>query len=176
MANYDSYFELENKLEGVVYENHPNDTAGATKFGLVIDDLDEYNLDLNKDGKIDWQDVKELTKEDAYKVLKKLYWDFFRADDIKNDSLGKFIVDGGLTMGRVLIAKYLQGTICTTIDGKIGDRTINAINLHPNQHYIFQSMYNKRKERYDKIIERNPSQEVFRNGWYNRLNAIKFVK
>ena len=175
MANFNLYLPKEFKLEGTVYENDPNDSAGSTKFGLVSEDLHEYGLDANADGKIDWMDVRDLKEEDASKVLKKLYWDFFQADRVNNQSLAEFIVDGGLNNGRILIAKYVQSILKTTVDGIFGDKTITLINTHPNPQYIFTELYNKRKQRYDNIITNNPSQECFRNGWYNRLNAIKFV-
>jgi lysozyme family protein len=175
MADFNLYKPKEFALEGTVYENDPNDTAGSTKFGLTTSDLHEYGLDANSDGKIDWMDVRDLSAEDAAKVLKKLYWDFFQADRINNQSLAEFISDAGLNQGRILIAKYVQNILHSTVDGIIGDRTIASINTHPNPQYIFTELYNKRKKRYDTIIANNPSQEVFRKGWYNRLNAIKFV-
>ena len=175
MANYNLYYPKAFKLEGTKFENNPNDTAGATKFGIVEDDLHEYGLDANTDGKIDWTDVRDLTEEDAVKVLKKLYWDFFQSDRITNQSLGEFITDSGFNQGRILIAKYVQSILKTTVDGIFGDKTIALINTHPNPQYIFTELYNKRKQRYDNIIAKNPSQKVFKNGWNNRLNAIKFV-
>lgn len=175
MADFNLYYPIAFKLEGEKFTNHPNDTAGATKFGLITDDLHEYNLDANKDGKIDWTDVRDLTKEDAIKVLKKLYWGFYKADKINNQSLANFIVDSGFNMGRVLIAKYVQSSLHLTVDGIFGDKTLNVINTHPNQEFIFQELYNRRKQRYANIIQRNPSQKVFEKGWNSRLNAIKFL-
>ena len=45
MADFKPYWEKLKKAEGVVYENNKLDSQGSTKFGLVVDDLHEYNLD-----------------------------------------------------------------------------------------------------------------------------------
>ena len=174
MADFNIYFPIEESLEGTVFENDSNDNGGATKFGLTISDLQEYNLDENSDGVIDWKDIQSLNVQDAAKVLKKVYWDYFKADTIVNQSMGMFLVDGGLNQGKVLISKYLQLCLGVTVDGMPGVKTIAALNNYPNQQDLFNQIYNKRKQHYDNIIAANPSQEVYRKGWYNRLNAITF--
>lgn len=174
MADFNLYLPKEFKAEGTVFENDPNDSAGATRFGLTIDDLHEYGLDVNLDGIIDYKDVMGLTPETASNVLKKLYWDYFRADTINNQSVAEFFVDGGLNQGRILIAKYIQSVLGVTADGIIGFKTISAINLHHSIQDIFIQVYNKRKQRYYDIVARNPTESVYLTGWINRLNNIKF--
>ena len=174
MANFQPYWEKLKKAEGTVYENNKLDSQGSTKFGLVVDDLHEYNLDENHDGVIDWKDVRDLTEPDAYKVAKKLYWDFFKADTITNQSLAEFIVDGAYNMGRVLIVKYVQQILGLTVDGQFGPKTLDAVN-HANSKDLFTKIYQKRAARYAGIIAANPSQKVFEHGWTNRLNSISYV-
>lgn len=175
MAAFNLYFPIEEGLEGTVFENDPNDSGGATKYGLTGDDLHEYNLDENGDGVIDWHDVQALTAPDAAKVLKKLYWDFFKADSISNQSLGMFIVDGGLNNGRILIAKYVQSILGVVVDGMIGGKTLNAITLLNDPSTLFEALKAKRIARYDAIVAARPSQQEYYHGWINRVNAIKFV-
>jgi lysozyme family protein len=174
MSDFNLYFPLEKKLEGTVFENDPNDSGGATKYGITVDDLHEYNLDVTGDGIIDWHDVHDLTSTQASLVLKKLYWDFFKADNINNQSLAEYIVDGGLNQGRILIAKYVQIILGVTVDGLFGGKTLNAINMLNDPSELFKKIHDKRVARYDAIIKTNPSQKVFYNGWMNRVNAIKF--
>ena len=66
MAAFESLFPHILKSEGVVFENDPVDTAGATKFGLITDDLKTYYHDQTKT----WEDVKNLTQDEAYKIIK----------------------------------------------------------------------------------------------------------
>lgn len=174
MANFKEYFSIENYLEGTVFEDVPGDHGGATKYGLIIDDLQEYNLDVTGDGVIDWHDVKELTAAQASLVLKKLYWDFMKADSVNNQSLAMYIVDGGLTQGRVLIAKYVQSILGVTVDGMFGQKTINAINMLNDPSVLFEALKSKRIDRYNAIVARDATQNKFIKGWINRANAIKY--
>ncbi len=175
MAAFKLYFPIEVKLEGSVFEQDPDDSGGATKYGLTVDDLEEYNLDVTGDGKIDWHDVHDLTSDQASMILKKLYWDFMKADSINNQSLAMYIVDGGLNQGRILIAKYVQAILGVTVDGLFGQKTINAINMLNDPSILFNSLKSKRIVRYDAIVKNKPSQQKFYKGWMNRVNAIKFV-
>lgn len=174
MAKFEPYYPQEQKLEGTVFENDPDDSGGCTKIGLTMDDLHEYRLDVDQDGDVDVDDMKKMTMEQGGMVLKKLYWDFFQADKIDNQKLAEFIVDSGLNQGRILIAKYLQSIIGVEVDGRIGNKTISALNLmSPTQVYL--NLYSLRLKRYADIVQARPSQKKFYKGWMNRLNAIKVV-
>ena len=173
MANFDIYFPIENELEGVKFENVPGDSGGATKFGEVVNDLKKYGLDENGDGVIDWKDVRDLTVVDAAKVLKKIYWDIFDADNIQNQSLAMFIVDGALNQGIPTIVRFCQQILLLHVDGIIGKDTREAIHSSDPEN-LFNQLFSLRNKKYHGIVSANPSQQKFLNGWMNRLNAIKF--
>ena len=169
MAAFESLFPHILKSEGVVFENDTVDTAGATKFGLITDDLKTYYHDQTKT----WQDVKNLTQDEAYKIYKKLYWDSFRADEIKNDSLAHFIVDGAINQGKGTITKYIQQVCGIVADGIFGSGSLAALNAHDPK-ALFDGLKQKRLDKYNRIVENNPSQQRFIKGWINRLNSIEF--
>ena len=169
MAAFESLFPHILESEGIVYENDPTDTAGSTKFGLIIDDLKTYYHDQTKD----WQDVKNLTQDEAFKIYKKLYWDYFKADEIKNDSLAHFIVDGAINQGKPTITKYLQQICGVDADGIFGNQTLAAVNNHDAKD-LFDQLKQKRIDKYHRIVEKNPSQARFIKGWLNRVNSIFF--
>ena len=173
MANFDPYFPRIIASEGSVYENDPTDMGGCTKFGIILPTLKEYNLDVNKDGVFSCDDVKALTIEDAKLIYKKMYWDYFKADSIKNQSLAEYIVDGAINQGKGTIAKYIQDIIGVTADGLVGNKTIEAINNY-NSKELFDKLKAKREEKYHKIVANNPSQNKFLKGWLNRLNCIDY--
>jgi len=177
MAKFDLYFPKEIKFEGSEYENVPGDNGGCTRWGLTLDDLKEYKLDTDHNGIFDCNDVKNLTREQAYKVLKKLYWDYFKADDIPHQALAEFIVDAGLNQGRVLIVKYLQNLLGVTVDGHFGPISfkilLDRIKIDSGKG-LFNELYQKRFDRYKAIVVNNPSQNKFFKGWINRLNGIKY--
>lgn len=177
MANFDLYFPIEISEEGSKYEVVPGDTQGCTAYGLEVDDLKEYHLDTDHNGVIDCNDVKALDRPTAGKVLKKLYWDYFRADEIPEQSVAEFIVDGGLNQGRVLIVKYLQHLLGVDVDGHFGPVTfkilLDRIKIDSGK-AEFNQLYQQRFDRYKQIVANNPSQNKFYQGWINRLNNIKY--
>jgi lysozyme family protein len=170
MATFDSMFPHILQCEGVVFENDPVDTAGATKFGLITDDLKVYYKDPNKT----WQDVKNLTQDEAYKIYKALYWDYFKADQITNDSLAHFIVDGAINQGKPTITKYIQQIVGVNVDGVFGNQTLAALNAHDPKD-LFEQLKQKRIDKYNRIVENNPSQSKFIKGWMNRVNSLSFA-
>ena len=174
MADFNLYYPQEQNLEGTVFECDPNDSGGATKVGLTMDDLHEYKLDVDQDGDVDVEDLKLMTIQQAGLVLKKLYWDYFQADTLTSQKLAEFIVDSGLNQGRILITKYLQTILGIEVDGQIGKQTINAIN-NSNPTHTYLSLYSLRLKRYSDIVIVRPSQKRYYKGWMNRLNAIKVV-
>ena len=163
MADFNLYFPQEQNLEGTVFECDPNDSGGATKIGLTMDDLHEYNLDVNKDGVVDVTDLKLMTLEQGGLVLKKLYWDYFQADTLTSQKLAEFIIDSGLNQGRILITKYLQNILGIDVDGQIGKQTINAIN-NSNPTHTYLSLYSLRLKRYSDIVIARPSQKRYYKG------------
>ena len=169
MADFNTYFPIEIGEEGAAYENVPGDNGGCTKYGLTLDDIKEYYNDHTKT----CVDVQALDRPTAGLILKKLYWDYFLADRILNDSLAEFIVDGGLNQGKRLIAKWVQGIVGVAQDGVPGPNTLSAINSH-SAGDEFHQLYNERMARYNQIVVNNPSQQKFLHGWINRINNIKF--
>lgn len=176
MANFDLYFPKEVSFEGDKYENVPGDSGGCTKYGLTLDDIKEYHADLNHDNTFDCKDVLAIDRPTAAKMLKSLYWDYFKADSIPEQSLAEFIVDSGLNQGRVLIVKYLQSIVEVDVDGHYGPDTFNKLlqDIKDGGKDEFDELYKKRLDRYNAIVAARPSQAKFINGWKNRLNAIKF--
>jgi lysozyme family protein len=170
MANFDKYFPIEIDAEGAVYENVPGDNGGCTKYGLTLDDVKLYQ----NNNTLTCDSVKAIDRTLASTMLKKIYWDFFSADQINDQNLAMFLVDGGLNMGKILIAKYVQEALNIPINGQPDDKTIAAINA-ANSKDLYQKVYAKRKARYDDIVARHPSQSKFMKGWMNRLNLIKVV-
>lgn len=174
MANFDLYFPKILKFEGIVYENDPVDTGGCTKFGLVLQDLIDFHLDKDKDGNYDCNDVKQITKDDASVIYKKIYWDYFKADNIINQSIAEYIVDGGINQGNKTIAKYIQNILGLDKDGIVGEITLNAINSH-NQEDLYNKLKKRRIDKYNAIVSINPTQSKFIKGWLNRVKAIDYI-
>lgn len=173
MANIDKLIPHILKWEGgSKFTNDPLDRGGATKYGITLNTLISNHYDINHDGKVNVDDVKALQLEDFKKILKKQYWDRWKADDIVNQSLANLLVDWLWGSGKhsILIPQRLLGV---PADGIVGQKMINALN-GANQKLIYNKVWQARKEFYENIVKNNPSQIKWLKGWMNRLNDLKF--
>lgn len=173
MANIDKLIPHIIKWEGgAKFTNDPLDRGGATKYGITLNTLISTHYDVNKDGKVDVNDVKALQLEDFKKILKSQYWDKWQADNINNQSIANLLVDWLWGSGKwgIIIPQRLLGV---PADGVVGMNTINALNS-ANQRIIYNKVWQARKEFYEKIVKNNPSQSKWLKGWINRLNDLKY--
>jgi len=158
--------------ESRLYTETPGDLGGATKDGITLATWQAQGYDKNHDGHIDKEDVKLIDDADFTKILKK-YWDEWKADDIKNQSVAEMLVDWVWTSGKygIVIPQRLLGV---PDDGNVGPVTLAALNK-TDQQIFFTSVYNARLKFLKNIVASNPYQVKFLQGWVNRLNSFKFV-
>lgn len=159
--------------EGAKYTNSKIDRGGATKYGITIATWRTVGYDKNGDGKIDENDVKLITEEDFTKVLKKNFWDKWKADQIKNQKVAEILVDWLWASGKWGIIKPQQ-LLGVKADGIVGKQTLAAVNGYPNQRQLFDAIKNARKAYIDKVIKNDPRQIAHKVGWLNRINSITF--
>jgi lysozyme family protein len=153
------------------YVNDPVDKGGATNMGITLDTWKHVGYDKNGDGKINETDIKLLNKDDFKAVLRK-YWDKWRADEIKNQSIANILVDWYWGSGKwgIVIPQRILGVIA---DGVVGAKTIQALN-NTNQEILFDKIYQARVKFLMDIVKNNPSQKRFLKGWLNRLADFKY--
>ncbi len=158
---------------GAKYTNKKSDKGGATKYGITIATWRTVGYDKNGDGKIDEKDVKLLDEEDFKKVLKRNFWDKWKADQIKNQKVAEILVDWLWNSGKWGIIKPQQ-LLGVKADGIVGAKTLAAVNNYPNQRKLFESLKNARKAYIDKVIKKDKRQIVNKKGWLNRINSIVY--
>ncbi len=152
------------------YVNDPDDTGGETKFGVAKN----ANPELN---------ITKLTWDAAKRVYFKKYWLAGDCADIVSfaPKLAMLHFDGCVNHGNGRASKIIQEAVGATIDGDIGPKSLEAIKracgAPGGELAVCAKVLMLRKSIYLKIVERNPSQKKFLNGWFNRISDVeKFLK
>ncbi len=89
--------------------------------------------------------VKKLTKDKAKQLYRERYWDAIGADNL-SEEVRELAFDSAVQHGVGWVKEALQ---------EVGEDA--------------QALLDKRKKYYEGIIKRDPSQEKFKEGWFNRL-------
>lgn len=163
--NFDYAFDLVMQSEGG-YVNDPSDHGGETNLGVTKAAWAAYLGRPIQDG-----EMKALTQEMVKPFYKKMYWDKLRGDELPG-GVDYAAFDFGVNAGVGQAAKFIQRTAGVTADGAIGPGTMAAVaKMDP---VVLLSGFTRQKEDfYNSIIERNPTQEKFRKGWFARVAIVQ---
>lgn len=153
------------------FVNDPLDVGGATNKGITIGTFTEYKRRKGLKAPT-IQDLKNISDEDWHEVFKGLYWDRWKADEIKNQSVANILVDWVWASGSHGI-KRPQRLLGVTADGVVGSKTIAALNAKDPAE-LFKMIKADRIKFIDEICEKRPANNRFKKGWLNRINAIKY--
>lgn len=145
----------------------PDDRGGATNKGITID---TYRTVFGKDKTI--EDLKTLSIPEFTMVLKRYYWDRWKADEILNQSVAEILVDWVWGSGKwgIIIP---QGLLKVVDDGLVGRITIAALN-NQDQSEFHEQVKKARYTFINGIIKNDPTQEKFHKGWNNRIGSYLF--
>jgi lysozyme family protein len=149
------------------YVNDPDDRGGETNFGVTKGTLDA----ARKQGIVSHNVSKDLTKEEASKIYEEMYAKPMRIDELPM-GVGAFVMDMGVNQGPQRAVKVLQRVLDVKQTGKMDDATIEAAReVDPGA--LIDILARHRLGRYDGIIERDPAQKKFKNGWYSRTYRMR---
>lgn len=173
MANVNQLAPFILKWEGGFVDD-PADLGGATNMGVTIGAWKSCGYDKDGDGDIDVDDLHLLTREDVVnRVLKPHYWDRWKADDIKSQSVANILVDWVWASGAHGI-KIPQRLLGVSVDGIVGPKTLAAVNAR-NPRELFDMIKIARFDFIEDICRKRPANNKFKRGWMNRINDIAYV-
>ena len=159
--------------------DHPADKGGLTNLGITQSTLDRAQLEFTGLP----SSVKDLTRAQAEEIYRVFYWEESKADMLPYP-LSTLHFDAAVNHGVGGAAKLLQRAINNyaakagldvrvDVDGAVGPKTLSALcqclDVAGNVPLICEIYCNEREKYYKAIVESNPSQKVFWNGWMNRL-------
>lgn len=172
LPNYLLYVPFVIKWEGG-FVNDPDDNGGATNRGITWDTFQALSFKVLAMYPT-WTNFLNLTKEQAGLIVKH-FWDKATYNNsIISQKVAEAVTSwywGSGALGlknvqRLLNEKFGKNL---TADGVIGPKTIQAINsINPDT--LFDAMYQARKEFFENLTMKDPSQVKFLKGWINRLN------
>ncbi|GHV36377.1 hypothetical protein FACS1894187_10880 [Synergistales bacterium] len=159
------------------YVNDPLDKGGETNMGITAGTLKralDAGLPVHKD-------VKDITKMDALLIYRAFYWEpyayktsLFPACLVLLDICVNHGAGGMATIAQ-RAANALSWRL--DVDGKYGAKTAQSIEKlsAANSFTYTEELLRQRKDYYDRIIKKTPSQARFKNGWYNRIRELATV-
>jgi lysozyme family protein len=140
------------------YVDIDGDSGGCTKYGIAQADNPSVN-------------VPALNLAGAQQVYFSSYWIPGKCDQITSGPVTIFQFDMGVNNGLGRAAKILQQAAGVTVDGNIGPATLAAVNaLDPAT--LINSLSTIRANRYNTIVQNDPSQAKFLAGWLRRNTEV----
>ena len=146
------------------------DRGGATNFGISLRFLQSHGIDVNLDGKIDWLDVKWLTRDQAIEYYQRFFWQksYEKLPERIASKTFNFGVNAGSSVGNKTLQKSVNecgGNL--KVDGIVGPKTLAAVGKIDEDSLLFE--YVKQQSLfYAGIVIRSADQSKFLRGWLNR--------
>ena len=170
MANVEKLAPFILKWEGG-FINDPDDLGGATNKGVTLSTYMQY---CRKKGYPvpTVERLKNLSDREWTEILKTMYWDRWKADQIESQSVANILVDWVWASGNYGI-KIPQRLLGVAVDGIVGPKTIDAVNSR-NPRELFDMIKIARFDFIEDICRKRPANNKFKRGWLNRINDFVF--
>ena len=153
------------------FVNDPVDLGGATNKGVTIGTFRDFRKRKGLPAPT-VDDLKNISESEWHDIFKSLYWDMWKADEIKSQAVANILVDWVWASGSHGI-KRPQRLLGVKADGIVGKQTIAALNAM-DAATLFKMIKDDRAKFIDEICKARPANERFRKGWTNRINSIRY--
>lgn len=154
------------------FVNDPDDLGQATCKGVCFKTYKLYRQ-RKKLPKPTLGDLRNISDGEFASILKEMYWDACRADEINSQSVANAIVDWAWHSGTTTAAKEIQRVLGVKADGIIGNITLSAINSQ-SPLPLFGKIKAARVKYIERICKSRPVNQKYYRGWMNRINDLQY--
>lgn len=157
------------------FVNDKDDVGGATNYGISLRFLKAAGIDIDLDGRVNLNDIKKITVNNAKDILKKYWWDKYYYNKINDIEIATKVFDLAVNMGPISAHKILQKALNLVnksrlrVDGILGKITLDSINKSENNHNLFEAIILESELFYHYLVNKNPALKTYLNGWLNRV-------
>ena len=166
------------------FVNDPDDPGGPTNFGVTLGTLQRLGLDIDRDGKIDIDDVRTLQPAHAEVIFVEHYFERtgIRAlPAVLQASVFDMYVNAGRAAVRILQQLLVEMGHPIVVDGAIGPQTVEAAEvaaaLAPQ--YLADAYGIARRNFYLRLADARPASRKFarsrsgeKGGWVRRAEEF----
>lgn len=153
------------------FVNDPDDAGGATNMGVTIGTYTEYCREKGCPAPT-VEDLKNISMVTWVDILRTMYWNRYRADEIESQSVANICVDWLWHSGCQGIIK-VQKILGVKADGIVGPITLAAINS-ASPLPLFGKIKQEREKFFRKLVATRPTNSKYLRGWMNRLDDLNF--
>ena len=168
------------------YVNDPDDPGGATNYGVTIHTMRRLGLDLDRDGDIDSNDVRRLTRDQAVDIFIEHYFNRPRIDLLPKSlqaSVFDMYVNAGGNAVKILQRLLAEFGETVSVDGALGPQTAGAaLRAFSKAGSFFVDAYGiARRNYYFRLADLRPASRKYartraggKGGWIKR--AEEFIQ
>lgn len=153
------------------YVNHPRDRGGATNKGITQRVYDEWRERKGEKP----QSVEYIGDAEVYAIYNEQYWRPVRGA-LLPAPLDLVMFDSAVNHGPSKAIALLQESLGVEVDSHFGPSTLNAMIervAKTGTGDLADEVMDRRNQFYKRIVERDPTQNVFAKGWGNRLDHLR---
>ena len=159
------------------YSDDPHDPGGATKYGVSLRYLQSLGLhvgDVDQDGDVDKEDIRQLPLDKAIAIYKTHWWDRYGYGRLP-EALAVKVFDLAVNVGPTTAHRMLQRALVAcgkpvTVDGVLGPQTVRAAQ-EVDPEACLREIRTEAVMHYLLLVRARPQLERYLLGWLRRAVA-----
>ena len=144
------------------WSDNPADPGGATMKGVTLANFRRFVKPAATRA-----ELREISDEQVATVYRRFYWDTVAGAELP-DGVDYAVFDFAVNSGPGRATKYLQASVGTVQDGRIGPATLQAVRARPAG-TIIDDLCDARLA----FLKRLPTWGVFGKGWSDRVGSVR---